>query len=657
MKLKIGYFISVCTFACYFFSAAAHALIITNALETQRISNVGANWRVVNLQNTFISPVVVCTYALPSAASNEAAVRIRNVGVGDFEIKIQRPENSAAVTPADVYCVIAEQGLHTLPDGREFEAHTVISDGTNGLGRGWGVGGVNGAENVSASILGTYPANSQPTVIGQVMTAADDEFSVFWSFDCDNRRNVPFQSNLADGICVGKHVGQISGATSDRANETLGYIIIEQGASPTGNFSSISYIADLGGAAISGVGNSPPYSYGLGAHYDLGAATQEAENGGQGGWAVLYGDEPLDGNNIDLGIDEETIQGDMSRTHLPEQVGFWLFRGTDHSDAPMSYGDASHNVSGVLSLGAIAAGDADAEVSPQHSALATGDDMLGIDDEDGVVFRSPAGSGQSVIADVIVHNPKGQTVNVCGWLDQPNGGVVDGVFDAADGQCQVTTDTNPVLTFQWQGQPTDQGYVTFARFRITQDAMNVNNAIGAASDGEVEDYRVPFDFTPTIATIGQVELESVLIEELVWELGLEQANANAIMALLKAWSPHMAQPDTDPTIAQAHGLLSAYLDPDDNGEVVIFRWETLQELGTIGFYVDRKSIGGSWVRINNELLPGLVVAPYGGQYLLADPGLSATASDTGNAFFHYRLTELEADGSLRTYGPFAVDLQ
>ena len=78
---------------------------------------------------------------------------------------------------------------------------------------------------------------------------------------------------------------------------------------------------------------------------------------------------------------------------------------------------------------------------------------------------------------------------------------------------------------------------------------------------------------------------------------------------------------------------------------MVLRWETLEERGTVGFYAERWQ-GGDWVKINAEMLPGLIAAPMGAQYWLADPG--ARPGDG----YQYRLIEVEARGTTREYGPF-----
>ena len=214
--------------------------------------------------------------------------------------------------------------------------------------------------NVSAAVTGAYNANEQPAVLGQVISFNDPEFSLFTSSDCENRVSPPFtgnggQTNIADGICVGKHVGRLQLPAAVRETEELGYIVVEQAI---GSFGGINYRSELGPDTVVGVDNGAPITYAVGFDYDLGAATQANEDGSDGGWAVFYGSDPFDGNNLDLAIDEETIGGN-NRAHTTEQVSYWIFSGTDHGDAPASYGDASHTINGTLSIGSNAFGDVD----------------------------------------------------------------------------------------------------------------------------------------------------------------------------------------------------------------------------------------------------------------------------------------------------------
>jgi len=301
---------------------------ITSNLEILRIENVGFTWQTVSLENTYSNAIPICTYVLPSDSDNPVAVRINNITASSFDIKIQQPQNSSAVTASDVFCIVAEEGSHTLPDTNNtiFEAHTVLSTTTSGNS----AGGWNNGTNVSGDIVELY---TNPVVLGQVISYNHPEFSLFWSYDCENRAYPPFDTGMGDGICVGKHIGQvIPPSPISRNTESIGYIVVEGdpdgvgGNNPVGILSpsGVQYEVFLGSNTIDGVDNSGSFYTLSTSGYTIGVATQSAMQGNNGGWAVLYGSTPLDANQIDLAIDEDTL-GDSERAHVGENVATGCF--------------------------------------------------------------------------------------------------------------------------------------------------------------------------------------------------------------------------------------------------------------------------------------------------------------------------------------------
>ena len=296
-------------------------------MEAVLISDVSTSWTTVNLDNTYSNAIPVCTYVLgtfagsnPNYTNLPAVPRIQNITSNSFQLKIQGWENSAASTN-DVHCLIVESGAHTMSDGRKLEAHSVLSNATNGqftTDGGWDVGLL---ENVSSSIVHTYTA---PVVLGQVISYNDARASVIYVNDCDNRANHPFQSGQSDGICVGKHIGAISGT---RSAETIGYIVAESGS---GTVNNVFYQLALGSDSVAGNrGSNVGYNYAMAASHNIAVLTQAAEDGGNGSWAVLYGTDPLSGNNLQLAVDEEIFEGDTSRNHTNERVYYWGFTGAE----------------------------------------------------------------------------------------------------------------------------------------------------------------------------------------------------------------------------------------------------------------------------------------------------------------------------------------
>jgi uncharacterized repeat protein (TIGR01451 family) len=301
---------------CHATSALAQK--VSADFEIKRLSNIGGTWRTIALENTYSDAIIVCTHNLVSDANNSAVTRITNITASSFDLRLQQYENSASVTATDVHCVIADEGAYNS-GGLKFEARKVLSDQT----AGWAIGWENSRlENISASLTQSY---TSPILMGQVMSFNDVRASVIFANDCEGRGNPPFLSGFSDGACVGKHIGQID---STRLSETIGYVVIESG---TVTVNDIRIAAAMGADTGAGVGNNPPFNYSVSGDFDIGVLTQAGEDGGQGGWAVLYGTDPLPSGQVRWAIDEETVAGDTSRTHTDENVSYWLF---ENSQAP-----------------------------------------------------------------------------------------------------------------------------------------------------------------------------------------------------------------------------------------------------------------------------------------------------------------------------------
>ena len=296
--------------------AQAHAQQLTLDVEAVRVSAVADAWVGVSFRNTYASPVVTCTYNLPSNTDAPAVARIRNVTASGMEVRAQIWAPSGAVTPSSVHCLVVDEGVRTLPGGQVLEARRVVSDRTTGWSTNWNVADY---ENVTSVFTQTF---SNLVVLGSPMTANDPQPSAFTVRSSGNRGTRPTSADFL----VGKHIGQITGV---RATETLGVIATSPGS---GSANAVGYLFGVTANSVQGVGNSPPSTTTVAGDFDTGVATQNAENGGQGSFAVLYGSDPLLPNRLDLAVDEETFAGDTSRGHLPEEVGFALFRNNQTAD-------------------------------------------------------------------------------------------------------------------------------------------------------------------------------------------------------------------------------------------------------------------------------------------------------------------------------------
>ena len=217
----------------------------------------------------------------------------------------------------DVHCIIVDEGTHTLPDGRQVQAITQTVTDVLGLE----AGNFEETVNISGQVAAGF---TNPIALGAVISSTDTRATAFHATDCEGRGNEPFLSGPGDGICVGYHIGQQSDdapPVQSYAAETVGVIIVDEGSGTVGVFD---YVIARGPNTIDGVGNNGA-TYTVSGDFEIGVATQAAENGGQGGWAVLLGADPLPNNQLRLAIDEEIVAGDMSRGHIAEIVDYWLF--------------------------------------------------------------------------------------------------------------------------------------------------------------------------------------------------------------------------------------------------------------------------------------------------------------------------------------------
>jgi len=277
-------------------------------LETGVVENVsGSSWTTVNLSHSYNSMVVVATPNY-NGSTDPCVTRIRNASGSSFDVRLGAAGGSNPYG-LDVYYMVVEEGVYTRnQDGATMEAVKFTSTLTD-QNNSW-VGQARTYQN-------TY---SSPVVLGQVMTYNDPDFSYFWSRGSSSGRP-PSNSTLY----VGKAVGEDTDA--NRSNETIGYVVIEAGS---GTIEGIDYTAYLGTDTVRGIDNSSAgYTYSIsGISYPKAAVLSAAGmDGGNGGWPVLFGSDPVAANAIDLVFDEDVVV-DTERSHTTEQVAYVVFGGS-----------------------------------------------------------------------------------------------------------------------------------------------------------------------------------------------------------------------------------------------------------------------------------------------------------------------------------------
>lgn len=221
--------------------------------------------------------------------------------------------------------------------------------------------------------------------------------------------------------------------------------------------------------------------------------------------------DPTDENSdltIDFGFSATYDWGDA-----PDGTDFNSGTVTGNYGTVSGTGGANHRIISTLHLGEIV--DDETGNLENDSATADDDDPASADDEDGVVIP-PLVAGSIINIEVTVFNNTGEDAILIGWIDWN----LDGDFDpeeaipnqlpASDTSGRVVEFDSPIVIpssateqvvqipvfvpLDSNAEDTDlsdgNDIYTFARFRLTTDTLDENDATGSASDGEVEDYRV-----------------------------------------------------------------------------------------------------------------------------------------------------------------------
>ncbi|ELI6447136.1 right-handed parallel beta-helix repeat-containing protein [Photobacterium damselae] len=163
----------------------------------------------------------------------------------------------------------------------------------------------------------------------------------------------------------------------------------------------------------------------------------------------------------------------------------------DGGDAPDSYlvrfadGGPIHPISTTLRLGTAATDGEDADGSLDAQL----DDITATADEDGITLPVLALGATSYTLDANVLNNTGADADLIVWIDWDR----NGTFDTSEAQI-ITAASNGVNTVynpSWSGlTPTAGYYFGRARLMPTTDGLTGANPGGAATTGEVEDFRI-----------------------------------------------------------------------------------------------------------------------------------------------------------------------
>lgn len=165
--------------------------------------------------------------------------------------------------------------------------------------------------------------------------------------------------------------------------------------------------------------------------------------------------------------------------------------GVNNYQTVAANGGPSHVIDTTMTTLYMGAG-VDGESGVFQSSSAGLDDQAAVsgrDDEDGVLSPLDLNgtSGAAPTVTILATNTTGRTATLSGWIDVNR----DGVFDNASERAQITVpnaSSKGRFTLTFPAIPEGSGGTTYARFRLSTDVSAVNPT-GAATDGEVEDYK------------------------------------------------------------------------------------------------------------------------------------------------------------------------
>jgi len=157
----------------------------------------------------------------------------------------------------------------------------------------------------------------------------------------------------------------------------------------------------------------------------------------------------------------------------------------DLPDSPyktlLSNDGARHMFDGVTYLGNPGSGNTDTEPDGQPNSSATGDDINGNNDDDGVVFNSALIPGQP--AQITVSAAAPGYLNA--WIDYNDDGDFSDVGEQIANDTQLNVGNNQI---QIAIVPLDATGAIKSRFRFTSGQGEATVPYGLAPNGEVEDY-------------------------------------------------------------------------------------------------------------------------------------------------------------------------
>ena len=309
------------------------------------------------------------------------------------------------------------------------------------------------------------------------------------------------------------------------------------------------------------------------------------------------------------------------------------------------FGSANSVVSNALRMGALV----DSETAATLNSTATGDDINGVDDEDGVTLPASVTQGESGASlSVRVTNTSGSDGYVNGWIDFNNNGVLTDPGEQIVFNDTVTSGTNNANRTYTFNVPT--GAATGAvgvRFRLSSTATP--GSTGFSGIGEVEDHRLTILATSDFGDYSRFQSASSLINNSLRMGALVDAEFSANANLAATGDDITNVNDEDGAAVQAILV---------QGQAGVAVTLNVTNLSGAAAYLN------GWIDFNNngvltdagEQIVGNVIVPNGTQddyqTFYFDVPSNATIASVGMRF---RLTSVSAPGSVGAVGSGEVE--
>jgi len=299
------YSIAFSTMKGYSFFSYLEARLLASSFRMEWGSTtVNDTFKTVYLQNSYESPIVVCS---PSYSSGlPRTVRLKDVSSESFMVRLQNPSGSV-VPDTLVHYWVVEEGVWDSP----FKIEAVkYSTSTVGENNNWNYDYRDYGQTYSGKIV----------VLHQVMSEADSNWITSYVSRANSRTDPPRSSDSGFRIALNG-----AEAVNSHGTEEIGYIILQEA---TGTVDEIKWETKQTSDSVSGFGNSPPYytsfSQGFAQPPVVAIACHQEADGGDGGWADVYS---VTATQFGLAIDEDQVN-DSERSHTTETCGFMVFEST-----------------------------------------------------------------------------------------------------------------------------------------------------------------------------------------------------------------------------------------------------------------------------------------------------------------------------------------